>query len=528
MKAATRLVPISLIALLLWPLTLLAAPELLRRGNGPDIETLDPQQARSVSAGNVLRDLFEGLVTEMPDGALTGGAAERWELSSDGLVYRFFLRPQLRWSNGNALTATDYVYALRRAVDPATASPSAQLLAPILEAEAVMAGRAAVSALGVQAVDAQTLEITLQTPTPYFPAVLANAVAYPVHRRSIEQWGAAFTRPGKLVSNGAYQLQERVLQSHVELRRNPRYWNNSATRIERVQHIVTEDMNSEFQRFRAGELDITEQVPSAQLGSLMSGAASSLRIADSLGLYYYGFNLSKPPFDRVELRRALSLAVDREVIARKVLGGGEKAAYGWLPPRISGATSLQPAWVNWTRAQRQAEAKRLYAQAGYSAARPLRTEILYNTSDTHQKIAVVIAAMWKQLLGVETSLRNEETKVFLSSRRERRRTQIFRASWISDYDDASSFLDLLMSRNPRNDTGYISARYDGLLASASRSAGDARRQLLQDAQTQLIDDAPVIPIYFYVTKHLVSPRVRGWQDNPLDHHYSRALSLDAR
>lgn len=498
-----------------------AGEVLLRRGNGPDVETLDPHKLRSVAAGNVVRDLYEGLVSEAPDGRLIPGVAERWELSDDGRVYRFFLRGDARWSNGEAVTAKDFVDGLRRSIDPQTASPSAQLLAPIANATAVMAGRSPPEALAVQALDERTLQISLQSPTPYFLALLVNPAAYPVYAPV----HAAAARDAPLISNGAYQLDSRVLQSQVELRRNPYYWNDAATRIDRVQHVVTEDMGSEFQRFRAGELDITEQVPASQIAAMTPALRRQLRVADYLGIYYYGFNLSQPPFDKPELRRALSLAVDREVIVRKVLASGERAAYGWLPPHIAGARGIAPPWAQWTRDQRIAEARRLYARAGYSAQHPLRTEILYNTNDYHQKIAVVIAAMWKQFLGVETRLRNEETKVFLQSRRERRRTQIFRGSWVSDYDDASSFLDLLGSRNPRNDTGYVSPRYDAALAAATSRAGAAREQALVDAQQQLIDDAPVIPIYFYVTKHLVSRRVVGWQDNPLDHHYTRDLAL---
>ncbi|WP_299698530.1 peptide ABC transporter substrate-binding protein [Hydrocarboniphaga sp.] len=499
-----------------------AGDVVLRRGNGPDVETLDPHQVRSVAAGNVVRDLYEGLVSEAPDGSLIPGVAERWDISADGLVYVFFLRDTARWSNGDAVTAADFVAGLRRSVDPQTASPSSQLLAPIAQASAVMAGRSPPAALAVQALDEHRLQIGLQSPTPYFLALLVNPAAYPVHG---PVHGQGFTSAAPLVSNGAYQLQVWMPQSHIELRRNRHYWNDAATRIDRVQHIVTEDMGSEFQRFRAGELDITEQVPATQIAAMAPTLRRQLRIADYLGIYYYGFNVSQPPFDQPGLRRALSLAVDREVIVRKVLGSGERAAYAWLPPHIAGADSLQPPWASWTRDQRVAEARRLYEQAGYSAQYPLRTEILYNTNDYHQKIALVIAAMWKQFLGVETRLRNEETKVFLQSRRERRRTQIFRGSWVSDYDDASGFLDLLGGHNPRNDTSYVSQRYDAALNAATHLPEDARRQQLRDAQQQLIDDAPVIPIYFYVTKHLVSPRVSGWQDNALDHHYSRDLGL---
>lgn len=492
---------------------------LLRRGNGPDVETLDPHKVRSVAAGNVVRDLYEGLLTEAADGRLVPGVAERWEIDDDGRRYRFWLRDNARWSNGEPLTAQDVVAGLRRSVDPATGSPSAQLLTPIAGAAAIINGSAPPASLAVDARSDRELEIRLQQPTPYLLALLVNPAAFPVYRGGIAAASAA-------VTNGAYQLEGRVLQSQVTLRRNRHYWNDAATQIERVQHIVTEDLASEFQRFRAGELDITEQVPAAQVATLGAALHRQLRIADYLGVYYYGFNTRRPPFDNADLRHALSLAVDRQVIVDKVLGSGERPAYGWLPPRIDGAPAVQPEWSGWTREQRLAEARRLYARAGYSAARPLRTEILYNTHDYHQKIAVVIAAMWKQFLGVETRLRNEETKVFLQSRRDARRTQIFRGSWVSDFNDASSFVDLLLGTNPRNDTGYASARYDAAVAAANLVDGAQRRRALVDAQQALIDDAPVIPLYFYVTKHLVSSRVSGWQDNLLDHHYSRDLRLD--
>ena len=510
----------------LLPSLALAQGKLLRRGNGPDVETLDPHKVRSVSAGNVVRDLFEGLLGEAPDGHLIPGVAASWQVSEDGRFYVFALRPEARWSNGEALTAADFVYAFRRSLSPSTASPSAALLAPIRGAEALMSGNGNAENLGVTALDDQTLQIELERPTPYFLGLLANPVAYPVHRASIERIGAQFTRAGKLVSNGAYVLDEWALQSHVRLRRNARYWNAQAVAIDTVMHLVTEDLNAEFQRFRAGELHITEQVPAQQIAAMPPALKQQLRIADYLGSYYYGFNLTQPPFkDQPGLRKALSLAIDRQVIADKVMGSGEKPAYGWLPPGTEGAPSQRPEWADWSRERRLIEARRLYAAAGYGPRHPLAVQIRYNTHDYHQKIATVIAAMWKQTLGVQATLYNEETKVFLQSRRERRLTQVFRASWVADYADASSFLDLLLSNNPRNDTGYANARYDTLLAQAEHTSGASRAELLAQAERLMLDDTPVIPIYFYVTKHLVAPSVRGWQDNALDHHYTRDLDL---
>lgn len=479
-----------------------------------------------MSAGNVVRDLSEGLLTEDAQGELVPGTASSWTQSNDGLRYRFEIRRDARWSNGDPVTAQDFVYALRRAVDPRTASPSAALLAPIRNANAIMAGQLEPDRLAVVAEDAKLLQIELERPTPYFLSLLVVPVAFPVHEVSVEGNAAAFARAGALISNGAFTLEDWTLQSHIGLKRNPFYWNADDVRIDRVQHIVTEDLNAELQRFRTGELHITEQVPARQIEALSDALRAQLRVADYLGVYYYGFNLTRPPFaGQPKLRQALNLAVDRDIITRKVLGSGEKPAYSWLPPGISGTEGQTPDWARWTREQRLAEARRLYAEAGYGLQRPLRIELRYNTHEYHQKIATVVAAMWKQFLGVETTLYNEETKVFLQHRRERKLTQVFRGSWIADYNDASSFLDLLLSTNPRNDTGYASAQYDALLLQAAQGPEDQRPMRLAEAEQRMLDDTPVIPLYFYVTKHLVASDVIGWHDNPADHHYSRDLDL---
>lgn len=517
---------VALLAGLLLSVPALAAPPgaVLVRGNGPDVETLDPHRVRSVSAGNVVRDLYEGLVTENAAGEPVPGLASHWERSADGRRYRFHLRPDLRWSNGEPLTADDVVASLQRSLSPATASPSAALLYGIRQAREVAAGHLPPTALGVSAEDAATVVIELAAPTPYFLALLTNPVAFPVHA-TLRQ---AASPPAQPVSSGAYRLRERRLQSHLEVERNPQYWNANAVRIGRVRFVVTEDLNAEFQRFRAGELHLTEQVPAQQIAALAPAERAALRIADYLGVYYLGFNLTRAPFkDAPELRQALSLAIDREVITAKLLGSGEKPAWRWVPPGVAGAPPAPAEPAAGSREARLDAARRLYAQAGYGPARPLRVQIRYNTHEVHQKIATLVAAFWKQRLGVETTLYNEETQVFLQSRRERRLTEVFRASWVADVDDPGSFLDLLRSDNPRNDTGYANPRYDALLDAAAALDGDERRQRFAEAERLMLADAPVIPIYFYVSKHLVAPAVRGWRDNAVDHHYSRDLDLAA-
>lgn len=504
----------------------IADANVLRKGGGPEVESLDPHRAEGVSAANILRDLFEGLVGEKRDSSLTPGAALSWDISDDLMTYTFELRPDAKWSNGDPVTAEDFVFGLRRSVDPATGSAYSQILAPIKNAEAVIAGDLPPDQLAVEAIDEKTLRVQLKGPTPYFLGLLVHSSAYPVHMASVSQLGNEFAQPGKLVSNGAYQLSERVIQSHITLKRNPHYWDNANTTIDEVRYLNTEDSNSEFKRFRAGELDWTTTIPAAQIAWSRENLPDQFQSSTYLGVYYFGFNTSKPPLDNVKLRQALSYAIDRKVITEKVTQGGEQVAAAWVPPGVDRHRPAFAAWKDWTREQSIAEARRLYAEAGYAADNPARVEIRYNTSEDHKRIATVIAAMWKQWLGVETVLINEEWKVYLQNRRLKDKTQVFRAGWIGDYNDANTFLEILHSQHGLNDTGYANAEYDALLDQAAvEGDADRRAQLQHQAEAILLRDLPVLPIYFYVNKRLVSPRVSGWTGNIMDHHFTRYMRL---
>lgn len=508
-------------------LTASAAPQILRKGNGPEVETLDPHKAEGVSAANVLRDLYEGLITERPDATLTAGAAESWTLSDDRLTYTFTLRRDAKWSNGDPVTAEDFVAGLRRSADPATGSNYSQILAPIANAEAVIEGKLPPDQLAVTAVDPHTLTIRLKGPTAYFLGLLVHSSTYPIHRASLAKFGTAFAQPGNLVTNGAYRLVQRVVQSHILLERNPYYWDNAHTSIDQVQYLNTEDLNSEFKRFRAGELDWTYEVPASQGAWIRANLPEMYKVHTYLGVYYYGFNVTRPPFeDNPKLRRALTLAIDRKIICEKVQGLGEQPADSWVPPGTIGHRTAKAQWSGWNREQSLAEARRLYKEAGYSEENPARVEILYNTHENHKKVATAIAAMWKQWLGVDAVLVNEEWKVYLQTRRLKARTEVFRAGWIGDYNDANSFLEILHSKHGLNDQGYSNPRYDELIEKAAVEGDPAvREQLQHDAEALLMEDLPVIPIYFYVTKRLVSPRVTGWEGNIMDHHHTRYMRL---
>lgn len=503
-----------------------AAVQVLRKGNGAEPESLDPHRAESVTAANILRDLFEGLVLETEDGRLMPGAAASWEASADGLTYIFHMRPEGRWSNGDPVTAQDFVYGLRRSCDPATLNEYASILFPIRNAEAVVSGKLPPAALGVRALDDTLLEIRLAGPTPYFLGLLTHSTAYPVHRPSIGRYGAKFARPGMLVGNGAYRLEEWVVQSHIRLGRNTHYWDDAHTSIEEVWYYPIENGDAEVARYRAGELDFTQSVPLRQMRWLRENLPGELRIAPYLGSYYFGFNTTRPPFrDNPQLRLALSMAVDRDILTQRVMGTGEQPAYGFVPP-VADYTGQRPAWAAWTQEQRNAEARRLYREAGYSEDNPLVVEVLYNTEQNQKRIAGALAAMWKQVLGVRAKLLNQEWKVFLENRKRKVITQVFRSGWIGDYNDPYTFSQLMHSKNGQNGPGYSSAEYDRLLDEAAATADPAhRRMLLEAAERRLLADQPLIPLFFYASKRLVKPWVGGYQPNIMDHHHTKDLHI---
>ena len=504
----------------------LADIQILHRGNGTEPQSLDPHRAEGVPSSNILRDLFEGLVAEAPNGELIPGAAQAWEISEDGLTYTFTLRPDGRWSNGDPVTAKDFEFGLRRSADPETLSRYSSVLAPISNARAVIAGELPPEALGVEALDERTLVIRLESPTPYFLGLLTHSTCYAVHPDTVRAHGANWSRVETHVSNGAYRLREWVVQSHIHITRNPHYWDNANTTINDVRYYPLENQDAELKRYRADELDITSTIPQKQQRWIRQNLADEFRVTPYLGTYYFGFNVTRPPFaGRPGLRRALSLAVDRDIIANVVSGAGEIAAYSWVPP-VRGYEQQVPEEALWTQEQREAEARRLYAEAGYSSDKPLEVEVIYNTSDNHKRIAIALAFMWKQVLGVEASLANQEWKVFLETRKRKEDTQIYRAGWIGDYEDAYTFAQLLESTNEQNDFGYDSARYDALLAAASAEPDIARRAgYLQEAERVMLADQPLMPLYFYVTKRMVKPWVQGYEGNIMDHVYTRHLRI---
>lgn len=498
----------------------------LQRGNGSEPDSLDPQLARMDSSLTILRDAYEGLASLDKEGGVAPGAAASWSVSGDGLVYRFELQADARWSNGDPLLAEDFVAAWRRLVDPATASQYAQMLEPVGNASQIITGRLPPASLAVEADGEHALVVRLERPTPFFPALLSHPSTFPVHRTTLALLGAESARPGKVVTNGPYVPVEWRVGSYVRAERNPYYRDAGEVAIDAIRYHHVSDPVTELTRYRAGELDVTYTLPGGQLARWPPERRDELRSGAQLGVYYYGFALDRPPFaDNPVLRRALNMAIDRDILAGKVLGDGEIPAFGWVPPGVAGYEAQRFVWADWPAEQRLAEARKLYAEAGYSAAVPASFELSYNKSPLHDRIAIAVSAMWKQGLGAKVALRAEEFRV-LKQTIDSRQAVAFRGSWIADYNDTYSFLQVLRGGFGINLARYESAEYDKLLDVAGLATDPIERgATFAAAERRMLEDVPVVPLFFYVSKHLVAGRVQGWYDNVMNVTYSKDLSL---
>jgi len=505
---------------ILWLSIQPAEGQVLRRGLGTEPDSLDIHQAQGLASLQVLRDTREGLLTFDAAGELVGGVAESWQAEDGGRSYRFRLRADARWSDGEPLVAEDFVRAWRAAVAPGSLARTAALLGQVRNAEAIMAGQAEAASLGITAESAHELRVDLASPAPWWLEILAHPVSYPQ-----PTGGSGGARDGP--SNGAYLLVESVPHSRILLERNSAYHDAGAVAVKQVEYLPIEDPGTELARYRAGELDITETIPPGRYEWLRQNLGGELRISPYLGSFWLGVNLKREPLGgSADLRRALSLAIDRETLVRVVLGAGEMPAWGVVPPGLDHYRAREPVAAELSRSEREDQARALYRSAGYGPDRPLRVEIRFNTSATHRRTAVAVAAMWKQVLGVNAELVHEEWKVFVNNRRLGLVTEVFRGGWIADYADPASFLELFRSGDPLNNTFYANHRYDLLLDQAAGLQGEPRMEALRQAESLLMRDTPVLPLYYYVSRHLVKARVQGYRDNVRDVHLSRYLSVE--
>ncbi len=501
-------------------------PLILHRGLGGQPGSLDPQRAEDAFSFDVLRDLYEGLTTSSPSGEVLPAVAESWSVEDSGTRYEFKLRHDARWSNDDPVLARNFVTALRRAVDPATASGGADLLRAIVNAPAILKGELPVDALGVRAVDDYRLEIRLSQPVPYFPDILTNTVASPVHDSSLAESGG-FSKAGATISNGPYTLAEVVPGASLRLVRNKFYRASSAVTFDEVRYELVPDENAEFTRFRAGDLDVTNNVPEQRFEELESDPKSGLQHRAALATFYFAFNTNQGPLrSRSGLREALSLAIDREAITASITRAGQVPAYSLVPEGVWNYTPAEYEWSTTAPAKRLAKARSLYAAAGYSANKPLRLRLLYNENDLIQKVCVAIASMWKQELGVETELVQMEFRAYLAARADPAQWDVVRVGWSADYNDASSFLDTMAVGSPQNFGRWSNDGYATLLADAAAETDvSRRRQVLQESEKLMLSDYPLLPVYFYVTRRLVQPRISAPPINPMNRTYSSQFGI---
>jgi oligopeptide transport system substrate-binding protein len=537
-QSLLRLLPLALAALLLAPacsrrespVTIGNRDQVLHLGNLSEPADLDPHTVTGVPERNVISAILEGLVAEDPRTlAPVPGVAARWDVSPDGLVYTFHLRPDARWSDNAPVTATDFVFSFQRILSPRLGAPYAYMLYCLRGAEDFHKGRHGdFTQVGVRALDPLTLELTLTYPIPHFLTLLNHHTWLPVHAPTLakfgppDQIGTPWTQPQHFIGNGPFVLDSWEPGERIIVRRSDTYWDRASVRLRAIQFHAIGDHNIEERAFRSGQLHVTGTVPIDRIDYYRTKHPELLHIEPYLGCYYYLFNVRRPPLDDARVRRALALAVDRDQLVRFVTRAGETPALHFTPPDTAGYTA---------RARLKADiadAQRLLADAGFPGGQNFpRVELLYNTSDAHARIAQALQQMWKTRLGIDITLVNMEWKVYINQT-QNGQYDMARASWIADYEDPNTFLDLWVSGGGNNRTGWANTNYDRLIADAARTRDHAARlENFQQAEELLIQEMPILPLYFYRSKSLVQPSVRGWHPNRLDHHPYKAVYLDS-
>lgn len=504
--------------------------QVLHLGNGAEPSDLDPQITTGVPEDQIESALFEGLTAPDPKTLQPEpGVAESWKISADGKTYTFKIRANAKWSNGDKLTAKDFVYSWQRILEPALASEYAYMLYYIDKAEEYNTSKEKdFSKVGVKAQNDQTLEVRLKNSTPFFLSLLSHHSTYPVHKATIEKFGkmeargTQWTRPGNLVSNGPFTLKQWDMNKVVALAKNENYWDAAAVKLKGVNFYPTDSQQTEEKMFRSGELHHTNEVPLAKIETYKKENPTALRIDPYLGTYFYRVNVTKKPFDNVLVRKALAMAIDRNAIVKRVTKGGQIPAEAFTPPELAGYTA------NAKLPYDVAQAKKLLAQAGYANGKGFpTTELLFNTSETHKTIAEAVQQMWRRDLNIDITLVNQDWKVYLDSQKQLN-YQLSRSAWIGDYLDPNTFLDMFVTGGGNNNTGWSNKEYDVLIKKAGETKdANARLVFFQKAEEILLDEAPIMPVYTYTRVYLQRPEVRGWYANIQDRHPLKYVYLDA-
>lgn len=499
----------------------LHATQELVRSNGGEPESLDPALAETVNSAQIVNDLFEGLTALDRDGRTVPGVAESWK-QTNPTTWVFHLRRNAKFSNGDPLTAADFVYAWRRFLDPKTASTYANTYGVFLQNGAeIAAGKKPPSALGVRALDPYTLEVHTSVPVPFMLGLVANNQLAPVSRAAVEKWGRDWIRAGTMVSNGPYLLKEAIVNSRIVLVPNPSYWNQQAVHLTRVTYLPIEDANADVQLYQSGETDMVYQLPPGTFAHYQQAYPKEIHNTALLAIRYISLNNQDPVLKDVRVRQALSMVLDRDVLAQKVTADGQVPLYGLIAPGTEGASASAYAWAQWPMAQKVRAAQKLLAQAGVPAGTHIRYK--YNTSDYHKKMAIFTAAEWKAKLGLDVELENLEAKVWVKQLHDRD-YQVGRYGWTVDYNDATSFLSIVQCNSEQNVSGSCNHASDALGDQGNAQSDPARRAaLLTQAANLVMEDYPFIPLLQRTQPRLVKTYVGGYSDkNAMD----RIRSID--
>lgn len=503
---------------------------ILHYGNGSEPQGLDPHVVTGVPENHIIRGLFEGLAVKNPYTLEPEpGVAASWDISEDGRTITFHINPEAKWSNGDPMTAADYVWSWKRLLSPAMGAEYNYMLFPVKNAKAFATGKIIdFDEVGVKALDDLTLQVTLSERTPYFIQLMDHYSTFAVHRPTLEKFGKAtdrftpWTRVENMVSNGAFRLKDWALNRRIELEKSDTYWDRDKVRLNGVVYYPTENVVSEERMFRVGQLHYTQSVPLGKIPVYREMENSPYVQAPYLGTYYFLLNTTRPPVDDVRVRKALSMAVDRDKLNKTVLKGANVSAYsitppdtlGYYPPRLFGYDVEQ--------------ARELLAAAGYPNGEGWPgLELTYNTSEDHRKIAVALQQMWKDALNIEVTLANQEWKVYLDSVTQMN-FDIARRGWIGDYVDPNNFLDLFLTGGGNNNTGFADPRYDDMILRQAPQAAtkEERFAIFHEAETMLMEQMPIIPIFTYTSKHLIHPSVNGLPSNLMDSINLKYVWLD--
>ncbi len=505
--------------------TAASAETILLRGNKDEPETLDPQKSDGTQEYWVQSDLFEGLTRIDPHGKIVPGVAQSWDIAPDGLSWTFHLRPGLKWSDGSALTAEDFVWSFRRSVDPMTAASYASILYSVIGARAINEGKEKdLTKLGVAAPDPQTFVVKLSEPTAYLAGVMTLGIAFPIPRKAVEAYGEEWTRPGHVIGDGAFVMESWTPQLDIRLKRNPNYYDAAAVKLDGVVWSVNEEDETAMKRYRSGDLDIA-RVPHRLVPALKKELPDAVHTGVQLWDRFIIINTQHPPFNDVRLRQAFAMLIDRDIVNDKLDPHDQVSAYGLIPPGIDGYVQQPPDWAGQTQAERVARAKALIQAAGYGPDKPAHLSLIYPASEDSRRTLTAIAAMVKPH-GIDLVPQAEENQVVESTTR----NHDFEAAlygWQGDYPDAWTFLSPYKSdAGGLNTADYRNPDYDSLLQKAVATLDPAERNtVLEQAEAIFNRDQPVIPLSYDNWPRLVNPKITGYFDNVLDQHQSRDLDV---